>query len=119
MTIYIYTKSLKISVVQVYIPMTNGMELEIEGFYVSIEKTLEQVPKKDIADILGDSVQMLAIKQQEVSLAALDLVRGMMQAIVWHNFDMKIIFLSLIPGSNSLSFWTHQINCSVIRLPSH
>lgn len=74
--------------------MTNGMELEIEGFYVSIEKTLEQVPKKDIADILGDSMQMLAVKQQEVSLAALELVRGMMQAIVWFNFDMNIIFLS-------------------------
>lgn len=38
MTLQIFAKPLKITVIQVYAPTANAMELEIEGFYASIKK---------------------------------------------------------------------------------
>lgn len=54
MTIWIFAKSLKITVVQVYAPTSRAIEVEIEGFYSSSEKILKKMSKKGIMHILGD-----------------------------------------------------------------
>ena len=41
-------------VIQVYAPITNAKEAEIEGFYEDLQDLLELKPKKDVLIIIGD-----------------------------------------------------------------
>ena len=43
-----------ITVIQVYAPITNAEEAEVEWFYEDIYDLLELTPKKDVLFIIGD-----------------------------------------------------------------
>ena len=47
-------KSFNITVIQVYGPITNAKEAEVEWFYEDLQDLLELTPQKDILSIIGD-----------------------------------------------------------------
>ena len=47
-------KPLNITVIQVYAPISNAEEAEVEWFYEDLQDFLELAPKKDIFLIIGD-----------------------------------------------------------------
>ena len=47
-------KPFSITVIQVYAPITNAKEADIEWFYEDLQDLLELTPKKDILLIIGD-----------------------------------------------------------------
>ena len=47
-------KPLNITVIQVYAPVTNAEETEVEWFYEDLQALLELTPKKDVLFIIGD-----------------------------------------------------------------
>ena len=47
-------KPFNIMVIQVYAPMSNAEEAEVERFYEDLQELLELMPKKDVLSILGD-----------------------------------------------------------------
>ena len=47
-------KPFNITVIQVYAPINNGEEAEVERFYEDLQDPLELTPKKDVLFILGD-----------------------------------------------------------------
>ena len=47
-------KPCNITVIQVYAPMTNANESEVERFYEDLQDLLELTPKKDVLFIIGD-----------------------------------------------------------------
>ena len=47
-------KSFNITVSQVYAPITNSKEAEVERFYEDLQDLLELTPKKDVLFIIGD-----------------------------------------------------------------
>ena len=47
-------KPFKIMVIQVYAPISNAEEAEVEQFYEDLQDLLELTPKKDALFILGD-----------------------------------------------------------------
>ena len=47
-------KPYKITVIQVYAPISNAEEAEVERFYEDLQDLLELTPKKDVLFILGD-----------------------------------------------------------------
>ena len=47
-------KPFKIMVIQVYAPISNAEEAEVEQFYEDLRDLLELTPKKDILFITGD-----------------------------------------------------------------
>ena len=47
-------KSFNITVIQVYVPMSNAEEAEVEWFYEDLQDLLELIPQKDVLFILGD-----------------------------------------------------------------
>ena len=47
-------KPFNITVIQVYAPMSNAEEAEVEQFYEDLQDLLELTPKKDIPFIIGD-----------------------------------------------------------------
>ena len=47
-------KPFSIRVVQVYAPITNAEEAEVERFYENLQDLLELTPKKDVLFIIGD-----------------------------------------------------------------
>ena len=48
------SKSFNITVIQVYTPISNAEEAEIEQFYADLQDLLELIPKKDVLFIIGD-----------------------------------------------------------------
>ena len=44
-------------VIQVYAPITNAEEAEVELFYEDLQDLLELTPKKDVFFIIGDGMQ--------------------------------------------------------------
>ena len=48
------SKSLNITVIQVYDPTRNAEEGEVERFYDDLQDLLELTPKKDVIFIIGD-----------------------------------------------------------------
>ena len=48
------SKPLKITVIQVYSPISNAEEAEVERFYEDLQDLLELKPKKDVLFIIGD-----------------------------------------------------------------
>ena len=47
-------KPLNIAVIQVYAPISNAEEAEIEWFYEDLRDLLEIIPKRDVLFIIGD-----------------------------------------------------------------
>ena len=47
-------KPLSITVIQVYVPISNAEEAETEWFYEELQDLLELTPKKDVLFIRGD-----------------------------------------------------------------
>ena len=47
-------KPLNITVIQVYAPISNTEEAEVERFYEDLRDLLELTPKKDVLFIIGD-----------------------------------------------------------------
>ena len=47
-------KPFNITVIQVYAPISNAKEAEVEWFYEDLQDLLEQTPKKNIIFIMGD-----------------------------------------------------------------
>ena len=47
-------KSFNITVIQVYAPISNTEEAEVEPFYGDLQDLLEQTPKKDVLFTIGD-----------------------------------------------------------------
>ena len=47
-------KSFNITVIQVYVPMSNAEEAEVEWFYEDLQDLLELTPPKDVLFILGN-----------------------------------------------------------------
>ena len=47
-------KPFSITVIQVYVPISNTEEAEVEWFYEDIQDLLELTPKKDVLFIIGD-----------------------------------------------------------------
>ena len=43
-----------ITVIQVYAPISNAEEAEVERFYENLQDLLELTPKKDVLFIIGD-----------------------------------------------------------------
>ena len=48
-------KPFNITVIQVYAPISNAEETEVERFYEDLQDLLELTPRKDVLFILGDS----------------------------------------------------------------
>ena len=53
-SVHFQGKSFSITVIQVYVPITNAEEAEVDQFYEDIQEFLELIPKKDILFITGD-----------------------------------------------------------------
>ena len=47
-------KPFNITVIQVYAPISNAEETEVERFYEDLQDLLELTPKKDVLFIIGD-----------------------------------------------------------------
>ena len=47
-------KSFNITVIQVYTPITNAEEDEVEWFYEDLQDLLKLTPKKDVLFVIGD-----------------------------------------------------------------
>ena len=53
-SVRIQGKSFNITVIQVYAPISNAEEAEVEQFYKDLQDLLELTPKKDVLFIIGD-----------------------------------------------------------------
>ena len=47
-------KPFNITVIQVYVPISNAEEVEVKRFYEDLQDLLELTPKKDVLFIIGD-----------------------------------------------------------------
>ena len=47
-------KPFNITVIQIYVPISNAEEAEVEWFYEDLQDILELTPKKDVLFIIGD-----------------------------------------------------------------
>ena len=47
-------KPFNITVIQVYAPISNTEEAEVEHFYEDLQDLVELTPKKDVLSIIGD-----------------------------------------------------------------
>ena len=50
-------KPFNITVIQVYVPITNAEEAEVEHFYKDLQDLLELTTKKDFLFIMGSGMQ--------------------------------------------------------------
>ena len=53
-SVHLQGKPFNITVIQVYAPMSNAEEAEVEWFYEDLQDLLELTPKKDVLFIIGD-----------------------------------------------------------------
>ena len=53
-SVHLQGKLFNITVIQVYAPISNTEETEVERFYEDLQDLLELTPKKDVLFILGD-----------------------------------------------------------------
>ena len=53
-SIHFQGKPFNITVIQVYAPINNAEEAEVEWFYEDLQNCLELTPKKDVLFIIGD-----------------------------------------------------------------
>ena len=64
-TVPFQDKPFSITVIQVYAPITNAKEAEIEWFYENLQGCLELTPEKDVPFITGD--QNARVGSQEIT----------------------------------------------------
>ena len=53
-SVHFQGKPFNITVIQVYAPISNAEEAEVERFYEDLQDLLEQTSKKDVFFIIGD-----------------------------------------------------------------
>ena len=53
-SVHFQGKPFDFTVIQVYAPITNAKEAEVERFYEDLQDLLELTPKKDVLFIIGD-----------------------------------------------------------------
>ena len=53
-SVHLQGKPFNITVIQVYAPMSNAGETEVEQFYEDLQDLLELTPQKDVLFIIGD-----------------------------------------------------------------
>ena len=53
-SVHLQGKPFNITVIQVYAPISNAEEAEVERFYEGLQDLLELTPKKDVLFIMGD-----------------------------------------------------------------
>ena len=53
-SVHFQGKPFNITVIQVYAPVTNAEEVEVEWFYEDLQDILELTSKKDVLFIIGD-----------------------------------------------------------------
>ena len=53
-SVHFQGKPFNIIVIQVYVPITNAEEAEVEQFYEDLQDLTELTPKKDVLFIIGD-----------------------------------------------------------------
>ena len=53
-SVHLQGKPFNITVIQVYAPISNTEETEVEQFYEDLQDLLELTPKKDVLFIIGD-----------------------------------------------------------------
>ena len=53
-SVCLQSKPFNITVIQVYAPISNAEETEVERFYEDLQDLLELTPKKDVLFIIGD-----------------------------------------------------------------
>ena len=53
-SVHFQGKLFSITVIQVYAPITNAKEGEVEWLYEDLQELLELTPKKDVSFIIGD-----------------------------------------------------------------
>ena len=53
-SVHFQGKPFNIRVIQVYAPISNAEEAEVERFYKDLQDLLELTPKKDVLFIIGD-----------------------------------------------------------------
>ena len=53
-SVHFQGKPFSITVIQVYAPINNAKEAEVERFYEDLQDLLELTPKKDVLFIIGD-----------------------------------------------------------------
>ena len=53
-SVHFQGKPFNITVIQVYAPISNAEEAEVERFYEDLQDLLELTPKKDVRFIIGD-----------------------------------------------------------------
>ena len=53
-SVHFQGKPFSITVIQVYAPIRNAEEAEVEWFYEDLQDHLELTPKKDVFFIIGD-----------------------------------------------------------------
>ena len=53
-SVHFQGKPFNITVIQVYAPISNAEEAEVEQFYEDVQNLLKLTPKKDVLFIIGD-----------------------------------------------------------------
>ena len=53
-SVHFQSKPFNITVIQVYTPITNAEEDEVEWFYEDLQEILKLIPPKDVLLIIGD-----------------------------------------------------------------
>ena len=53
-SVHFQSKPFNITVIQVYAPISNAEEAEVEWFYEDLQDLLEVTPKRDVLFIIGD-----------------------------------------------------------------
>ena len=53
-SVHFQGKSFNITVIQVYTPISNAEEAEVEQFYEDLQDLVELTPKKDVLFVIGD-----------------------------------------------------------------
>ena len=53
-SVHFQSKPFNITVIQVYAPISNTEEAEVEWFYEDLQELLELTPKRDVYFIIGD-----------------------------------------------------------------
>ena len=53
-SVHFQGKPFNITIIQVYAPISNAEETEVEWFYDDLQDLLELIPQKDVLFIIGD-----------------------------------------------------------------
>ena len=63
-SVHFQGKPFSITIIQVYVPISNAEETEVQRFYEDLQHLLELTPKKDVLFIIGD--ENAKVESQEI-----------------------------------------------------